>query len=333
MEKNILVLGAGAWGTAIANLLAYNSNEKVYIWAKEKQVKEEINKFKKNSLFLPKVKLNTNLIAINNYQKHYAKYLFLVVPSQYVFKTIKNYLKFIPKDKVSEIKVIICSKGIDLKRKKFLSEVIENHVLIKNISILSGPSFAKLVALQKPTALTLAGKNLKTIQKIRELLHNNFFRVYLSKDIIGVQINGALKNVLAIAAGLTDGLGYGENARAAIIARGLSEIEKISVAQGGMKNTITGLSGFGDILLTCTSVSSRNYYLGKLIGQGNSVAEILKKKKSITEGVENSKAVKILKKDLFLDTPILDAVYKIIIKKRSLEKTVKDLLSRPLKTE
>ena len=100
MEKNILVLGAGAWGTAIANLLAYNSNEKVYIWAKEKQVKEEINKFKKNSLFLPKVKLNTNLIAINNYQKHYAKYLFLVVPSQYVFKTIKNYLKFIPKDKV-----------------------------------------------------------------------------------------------------------------------------------------------------------------------------------------------------------------------------------------
>ena len=333
VKKNILVLGAGAWGTAIANLLAENIKEDVLIWGYEKKVVDEINNLSTNNIFLPKVKLNRNLIATNSYIGKKANIIFIVVPSQYVSNIIKEYLSVLSPKDISRLSLVICSKGFDLKRRKLLSQVLEIYCQLSKIAILSGPSFAKLVANKKPTAITIASNNKYLANKISGLLHNNYFRVYINNDIISVQINGALKNVLAIAAGLTEGLGYGENARAAVISRGLVEIEKISIALGGKKGSVLGLSGIGDIILTCTSTASRNFSFGKEIGKGKSINDILKNRNTVTEGIENIEATYLIKKKYNLDTPIIDAVYNVIVKKRSIKKTVNDLLSRPIKNE
>ena len=333
MKKDILVLGAGAWGTAIANLLAENCNKKIFLWAHEKEVSDAINKKNINSLFLPKIKLNKNILAINNFKGIYPVYIFIVVPSKFVFSIVKNYAKSISKDSKEKISIIICSKGFDFKRRLLLSDALKPIFPLKKIVILSGPSFANLVALGKPTAVTIASKNLKLSNKVRDLLINKKIRVYINDDIIGVQVYGAIKNILAIAAGITEGLGYGENARAAIISRGINEIEKVSLAFGGKKQTTLSLSGIGDIFLTCSSVSSRNYAFGFLIGKGKSKNDILKKNSTVTEGLENAKALYLIKKKYDLDTPILDSIYKILIKDYPIKKIVNLLLERPLKKE
>lgn len=333
MRRSILVLGAGAWGTAIANLLADNKKSNLYLWALEKEVVDQINNRNVNDTYLSNIKLNKNIKAINDFKGVIAKYVFVAVPSQYVFIIVKKYLKQIPKnDKIKPI-FILCSKGFDLKSKKLLSEVLKSLCSLKNMVVLSGPSFARLVAEKKPTALTLAYKNIDTANKVKNLLNNKNFRIYLNRDIIGVQVNGAIKNILAIAAGITDGLGYGENARAAIICRGICEIEKISKTFGGKKTSTLSLSGIGDILLTCTSESSRNYSFGFSLGRGKNKNEILGNKNTITEGLENSKALYLIKKKYNLDTPILDSVYKILIKKHSITNVVNELLERPLRNE
>ena len=333
MTKDILVLGAGAWGTAIANLLAENLEENILIWAFEKKVVHEINSFSTNNTFLPKIKLNKNIIATNSYIGKLAKFVFIVVPSQYVSYIIKKYLKSLPVKYTVNLSFIICSKGFDLKRRKLLSEVLEAYCPLSKIAILSGPSFAKLVAQKKPTAIVLASKNIYLAKKISMLLHNDYFRVYFNRDIISAQVNGALKNVLAIAAGITDGMGYGENARAAIISRGLVEIEKISTALGGKKGAVLGLSGIGDILLTCTSTSSRNFSFGKEVSEGKNLNDIIKNKNTVTEGIENTKAVYLIKKKHAIDTPIIDAVYNILVRRKTIKLVVHSLLSRPLKNE
>ena len=279
MRNDILVLGAGAWGTAIANLLAENGNKKILLWAFEKKVSDSINNRQINTLFLPKIKLNKNVLAINNFYEIRPVYIFIAVPSQFVYSIVKSYTGSISKEHRESISVIICSKGFDLKRRLLLSDVLKTIFPLKKIAVLSGPSFANLVAQGKPTAVTVASKNLKLSEKVRDLLINKKFRVYINNDIIGVQVYGAIKNILAIAAGITEGLGYGENARAAIICRGVNEIEKVSLAFGGKKQTSLSLSGIGDIFLTCSSVSSRNYAFGLLIGKGKSKGDILKKNK------------------------------------------------------
>jgi len=333
LKNEILVLGAGAWGTAIANLLAENHNKKIFLWAFEKKVSDSINKKQINSQFLPKIKLNKNIVAITDFSKITPIYIFIVVPSQFVFKVVKKYTDSITNESKKKISIIICSKGFDLKKKSLLSEVLKPLFSLSKIAILSGPSFAKLVVQKKPTAVTIASSNIKLSKNVRELLKNKQFRVYINNDIIGVQINGAIKNILAIAAGITEGLGYGENARAAVICRGINEIEKVSVAFGGKKQTTLSLSGIGDIFLTCSSTSSRNYAFGFLIGKGKNKNDILKNNSSVTEGVENAKSLYLIKKKYDLDTPILDSIYKILVKGLPVNKAANFLLSRSLKKE
>ena len=329
--NDILVLGAGAWGTSIANLLAENCNKKVFLWAFEKKVSNSINKNQINTQFLPKIKLNKNIVAVSNFRGISPTYIFIVVPSQFVFSITKNYADSISKKNKEKISIVICSKGFDLKRRLLLSDVLRPIFSLKKIAVLSGPSFANLVAKRKPTAVTLASKNSNLSKKVRDLLINKEFRVYISNDIIGVQINGAIKNILAIAAGITDGLGYGENARAAIICRGINEIEKVSLAFGGKKQTTLSMSGIGDIFLTCSSASSRNYAFGFMIGKGEDKNNILKKNNNVTEGLENAKSLFLIKKKYNLDTPILDSVYKILVKDHPVKKVANLLLARPLK--
>ena len=331
--NDILVLGGGAWGTAIANLLADNTKKIIYLWSFEKEVAKTINSTSINKKYLPAKKINKNILASSYLPDISINIIFIVIPSQFIYDFFKKFRKYFKKNNNQSVNFIICSKGIDLKRKMLLSDIIKSFFPKSKIAVLSGPSFAIDVLNKKPTAITLASKSPKLANTALSLLSNSFFRVYLSKDIIGVQINGTMKNVLAIAAGLTEGLNLGENARAAILARGIKEIIRLTVAFGGKKETVIGLSGIGDIVLTCVSKTSRNYKLGYMLGKGESIRNILKKNNHISEGLENIRVVYYLKKKYNINMPILTAVYDVLVKKITFDKVIKKLLARPLVDE
>ena len=328
--NNILVLGSGAWGTAIADLIANNTKKNIYLWAYEEEVARSISTNYQNKKYMPGKKLNKNILADIKLPNLHFKIIFVVIPSQFIFSFFKDFKNHFEKFNKDKHNFVICSKGIDLQRKKLLSEVVKEFFPKSNIAILSGPSFANDVLNRKPTAVTLATKSSKLAKILVDLLSNNYFRVYVSKDIIGVQINGAMKNVLAIAAGMTEGLNLGENARAAILARGIKEITRLVQAVGGKKDTVLGMSGVGDIILTCVSKSSRNYNFGVMLGKGKKIKDIINKEKQITEGVENIKVVYFLKKKHNIQMPILEAVYKILVKGYHFNKVINSLLARPL---
>ena len=328
--NNILVLGSGAWGTAIADLIANNTKKNIYLWAYEEEVARSISTNYQNKKYMPGKKLNKNILADIKLPNLHFKIIFVVIPSQFIFSFFKDFKNHFEKFNKDKHNFVICSKGIDLQRKKLLSEVVKEFFPKSNIAILSGPSFANDVLNRKPTAVTLATKSSKLAKILVDLLSNNYFRVYVSKDIIGVQINGAMKNVLAIAAGMTEGLNLGENARAAILARGIKEITRLVQAVGGKKDSVLGMSGVGDIILTCVSKSSRNYNFGVMLGKGKKIKDIINKEKHTTEGVENIKVVYFLKKKHNIQMPILEAVYKILVKGYHFNKVINSLLSRPL---
>ncbi|MEC6997244.1 MAG: NAD(P)H-dependent glycerol-3-phosphate dehydrogenase [Pseudomonadota bacterium] len=328
--NNILVLGSGAWGTAVADLIANNTKKNIYLWAYEEEVARSISTNYQNKKYMPGKKLNKNILADIKLPNLHFKIIFVVIPSQFIFSFFKDFKNHFEKFNKDKHNFVICSKGIDLQRKKLLSEVVKEFFPKSNIAILSGPSFANDVLNRKPTAVTLATKSSKLAKILVDLLSNNYFRVYVSKDIIGVQINGAMKNVLAIAAGMTEGLNLGENARAAILARGIKEITRLVQAVGGKKDTVLGMSGVGDIILTCVSKSSRNYNFGVMLGKGKKIKDIINKENHTTEGVENIKVVYFLKKKHNIQMPILEAVYKILVKGYHFNKVINSLLARPL---
>ena len=330
----VLVIGAGAWGTSLANLIANNLDKEVSLWSYEKGLPEEINKKNLNSIYLPGIKINKKVIATNKIPNFKVKYIFLVSPSQKAYSVIRKIYKnkeFI--DKNYKLSFIICSKGIDLKKRKLLSTIVKEFFPESDISVLSGPTFAHELAKKLPTAATLACEKIKTGREISNILANNYFRIYLNRDLTGVQISATLKNILAIAAGITAGLGLGNNARAALISRGIVEIKKIVVGIGGKEKTVMGLAGIGDILLTCNSRSSRNFDYGYNLGRSSFKKNLKKKNIQLTEGIENIKVIKHIKKNLNIETPIIDAVYDILIKNKNIEDIVRSLIERPIKEE
>ena len=329
-----LVLGAGAWGTTIANLIASNTKSEVILWSFEKNVAEEINKYSENKTFLPGIRINKKIIATNRIPSIKLDFIFLVNPSQNIDSVIKKIYKSKNFTKMnSNPKFIICSKGIDYKKKKLLSCIVKEYFPKSFTAILSGPTFAIELAKRLPTAATLACEDMKTGKILAKLLSTEYFRIYFSKDIVGVQLSGTLKNILAIAAGVTEGLNLGKNARAAIISRGIKEIIKIVVFLGGKEKTIMGLAGLGDIFLTCNSRTSRNFNFGYQLGKGNIDVVHRHEEKKVTEGYKNIRVIYDLKKKSKLETPIIDSVYDILIKKRSINELVNELLSRPIKDE
>lgn len=327
MKYKFAVIGGGAWGSAIANLLARLDNSSVIIWAKEREVVDEINSYNKNSLFLKGIDLKNNIHATTDLSKAIAPLIFYVTPAQNFQNIIsmqKNYL-----DSKSEL--VVCSKGIEISSGKLLSEIISTILPNINFYILSGPSFAHEVARNMPAALVLSSKSIdKSISLIKYISSKNF-RLYPSDDIIGVQLGGAIKNVYAISAGIVAGLNYGENARAALLTRAISEIVRISIALGGSKETIFGLSGIGDMLLTCSSKLSRNFSLGIALGEGEKVQDVISNKKTIAEGYYTTKAIYDLIKSIEIDTPILKSIYDILYKKADPISEADNLLSRPIK--
>ena len=327
--KKAGIVGAGAWGTALATV-SRRAGLEALIWAFEKEVARDINTHHENKIFLPGVPVDKNIRATSKLNDlHGCYFLLLVVPAQFTRNIVESLAEGLSK----KTPLVICSKGIEIKSGKLLSEVIDEIVPANPILVLSGPSFAADAARGKPAAVTIAGESKACAKDITMALGQETFRPYWSDDIVGAQVGGAVKNVLAIACGIAHGKGLGDSARAALITRGLSEMIALAKAKGGRAVTLMGLCGLGDTVLTCTSTLSRNFSLGKALGEGKTMEEILRSRKSVTEGVYTAKIVVKLAAEMGVDMPISNAVNDILHKGDNVDEVIHDLLSRPFSEE
>lgn len=334
-KKNtkIGVVGAGSWGTALANLLAVNGFE-IDLWAYETEVCEQIKNHRENKIFLPGFTLEPNLHPTNDIEKVVKNkdILLLVVPSHLMRETGEKISQMVSKETI----IVTASKGIEnvthLTMVDIIKETIE-QIPEKNLCVLSGPSFAKEVAQKLPTVVTVASKDIAVAEYIQHIFANPYFRVYTNDDTVGVELGGAIKNVIAIAAGITDGLGLGLNTRAALITRGLVEMKRLGDVLGANPHTFAGLSGVGDLLLTCTGSLSRNHTVGFKLGSGKKLKEILSEMRMVAEGVKTTKSVYNLSKKLGVELPICDEIYNIIYEEEDPAVSVQRLMTRALNTE
>ncbi len=325
----ISVIGAGSWGTTLACLLAEKGYD-VSLWAYEKEVVDEINNTGTNSTYLPDVILPHDLEATGSIENAVsdARYILNVVPTQFTRLVFIEAVKFISKDTV----IISASKGIEQGTLLTVSSILEG-ITGRQVAVLSGPSFAKEVIKKLPTAVTLATKNPDMGLQLQEIFNTHYFRVYTHTDVLGIELGGALKNVIAIASGISDGLGLGHNARAALITRGLAEIIRLGERMGADKRTFSGLSGLGDLVLTCTGPLSRNYSVGVNLGKGMKLKDILSATKSVAEGVATALSAFELSKKYNVEMPIVEQVYEVIYKDKNPAEAVSLLMNRALKAE
>ncbi|WP_456402110.1 NAD(P)H-dependent glycerol-3-phosphate dehydrogenase [Persephonella sp.] len=327
--QRLTVVGAGSWGTALAQAFSGNFNE-VIIWGRDKTVLNSINKERKNKKYLPEVLLSKNIIGEENLNKAISSgdIIIIAVPTQSIREVLSQVSSPI------KVPIISASKGIEIKTLKLISQIILDLVDVNPelVFSLSGPSFAKEVAVGLPTAVTLAG-NIGIGEQLQEILNTENFRLYITEDIIGVEIGGAVKNVIAIATGASDGLGLGNNARASLITRGLFEMTKVAKIFGGKPETLYGLAGLGDLVLTATGELSRNRRFGILLGKGLSVEEALKDVGQIVEGVKTVEALKKIQEKTDVELPISEVVYRVIYKGLSPQEAVKILMGRQPKRE
>ncbi|MGB1547129.1 MAG: NAD(P)H-dependent glycerol-3-phosphate dehydrogenase [Alphaproteobacteria bacterium] len=323
------IVGAGAWGTALAQVVRRQGNETI-LYAIEPEVVEAIRETAENTTYLPGIKLDPEIHVTNTLVTvAKADVLLLTTPAQYLRKTTEAIAPHI-KDGTP---VVICAKGIEEKSGSLMSEILAATLPKAPLAVLSGPTFAAEVARGLPTAATLAAIDKPTGEQLLAVLGSPRFRTYLSEDIVGTQIGGAVKNVLAIACGIVEGRRLGENAKAALITRGLAEILRLGVALGGQPKTFMGLSGLGDLTLTCSSRQSRNLSLGVALGEGKTLKEIMARRKSVTEGVYTASAIPELANRLGLEMPIADAVRDVLHHGANIDAAIEGLLARPLGEE
>jgi glycerol-3-phosphate dehydrogenase (NAD(P)+) len=329
----IAVVGAGSWGTSIADLLACKGFP-ISLWAFEKEVKDHIQKFHENKIFLPRHILSPNISASNDLSEVVSdKNLVVVVVPSHVMRSVTKKMAGHLSD---DIILISASKGIEQKTHLTMTGVIKENlpdVPDGRLAVISGPSFAKEVAQKMPTTVTVACKNPETAALVQHLFATPYFRVYSSDDIIGVELGGSVKNVIAIAAGILDGLELGLNTRAALITRGMTEIRRLGLNLGANPRTFTGLAGFGDLVLTCTGNLSRNYTVGIKLGRGKKLQEILAEMHMVAEGIKTAKSVYNFSRQLGVEMPICHEVYRILYKDLSPSKAVRRLMTRTLKQE
>lgn len=324
------VIGAGAWGTALA-VTAARANNDVLIWARESDLVNEINNAHTNSLYLPAAVLPETIRATDSMQEllAFAEVVLLVAPAQYTRSTLELMKPYLKKD----VPLVLCAKGLELSTGLLLTEVAHEIMPEATLAVLSGPCFAIEVAQGKPTAATIASNTPGVARRLAEVMGSSYFRPYFSDDIIAPEVCGAIKNVIAIAAGISEGCGFGDNARAALITRGLNEMTRFAKALGGHKTTVLGLSGVGDLVLTACSTQSRNYSFGLAVGKSGSAAQILASSKTTTEGVPTSAAVMQRAREMDIDMPITAAVNAILHHGLSVSDILTGLLARPFKSE
>ncbi len=320
------VIGGGAWGTALAQVAAASGRETL-LWALEAEVVDSINGRHENSTFLAGIPLNPAIRATSNFDDLDGCDAWLVVtPAQHMRAALER-----ASDCAKPL--VLCSKGIEEKSGQLLHEVAKEACANARIAVLSGPTFAHEVARGLPTAVTLASDDRALAEQLRDHIAQPTFRIYLSDDLAGAEIGGAVKNVLAIACGVVEGRGLGQNARAALIARGFAEMTRFGMAFGARRETLAGLSGLGDLVLTCSSTSSRNFSLGKGIGEGRSAAELLADRRTVAEGAFTAPVLARLAKENNIDMPIVDAVDTLIAGRANVDEVLGGLLSRPPKSE
>ncbi len=326
----IAVLGAGSWGTALSIVLADNKHE-VYLWSHRKEQAEEINQTHRNEAYLS-VDLPKNIMATNSIKEALkeAEAVVIVVPSSAIRETIQKINPYLA-DKL----IIHATKGIEPGSSKRISEVIKEELsrAESDIVVLSGPSHAEEVALRHPTTVTVASDKIDLAEKAQSLFFNDNFRVYTSNDVIGVELGGSLKNIIALGAGISDGLGFGDNAKAALITRGLAEITRLGASLGANPLSFLGLSGVGDLIVTSTSVHSRNWRAGNLIGKGHSLEKTLEEMGMVVEGVRTTKAAYIFAEEQDVEMPITEGIYAILYKKKEPKDVVESLMTRTPKDE
>ncbi len=326
--NSIGIIGGGAWGTALAQVLTKGGRD-VTLWAREPDVVSSINSKHENSVFLPDITLDAKLKATGDLKTVAQKdVLLLVTPTQFIRTTLEEI-----KNQIGNKPLVICSKGVELGTGLLPSQIVESVLPNAQIAILTGPTFATESAKGLPFAVTLAAKDLKLAGELQKTLATKTFRLYASDDIIGAQLGAAIKNVIAIACGIVHGKKLGENARAALIARGLAEIARLCAAMGGDRETLMGLCGLGDLTLTASSMQSRNFSLGAAIGEGKNADEILGSRKSVTEGVYTAQSTLELAKKYKVDMPVVAAVHACVNEGKSVDAVIEQLLNRPAKEE
>jgi glycerol-3-phosphate dehydrogenase (NAD(P)+) len=327
------VVGAGSWGTALANHMALKEID-VDLWVREEDVYRQIKERRINTAFLPDIKLSGKIRPVRSFKEVSEKkdFLLIVVPSHFFRNILIELSPFVS----LSTPLVVGTKGIENETLMTMSQVAASILSVTCDDVfacLSGPSFAREVGCKLPTAVTLASKNKTLATYLQEVFSAEYFRVYTTQDVIGVELGGALKNVIAIAAGALDGLGIGSNARAALITRGLAEITRLGVSMGAEPLTFAGLAGMGDLVLTCTGGLSRNRMVGLKIGQGISVGEITSGMDMVAEGVKTSMSAYNLARREGVEMPIITEVYRIIYEGKDPARAVKDLMTRQLKPE
>lgn len=327
------VVGAGSWGTALANLLAQKGHA-VDLWVFEQEICREIEQTRENKVFLPSVQLSENLKPLNDLaQTVNGKALVLVVVPSHVMRQVTRQMA---PHLGQEAIVVSASKGIENETQLTMSEVLKEtlpDLQDNRLAILSGPSFAKEVARGLPTAVTAASKSLACAQQVQHVFVTPAFRVYTHEDVIGVELGGSVKNVIAIAAGMIDGLELGLNTRAALITRGMTEMRRLGLAMGANPRTFTGLAGMGDLVLTCTGTLSRNHMVGVKIGQGMKLKDVLADMRMVAEGVKTAQSLYNLSRRLDVEMPISHAIYRILHEDLNPKDAVYQLMTRDLKNE
>lgn len=330
---NIGVIGGGSWGTALAKLLADKGND-VTLWAYEPELEEQVNIGHENILYLPDIALPLNLKVTNDIATcvRNKEMIVSVPPSHVVRRVISEAAPFLP----AGVPIVSATKGVENETLMIVSEILEDvlpHHYHPFLCYLSGPSFAREVAQNKPTAVTVASYNLRLATKVQEIFSTSLFRCYTSNDVIGVEMGGAVKNVIAIASGAVTSMELGHNATAGMITRGLHEITRMAVRMGANPLTLTGLAGMGDLVLTCTGGLSRNRMVGVKLGQGMTLKQVLADMNMVAEGVKTSQSIYNLSQKLDVEMPISEQVYQVLYQDKSPQDAVHDLMTRTLKPE
>lgn len=328
----IAVLGGGAWGTTLADLLARNGVDTT-LWAREPDVVADILDNRENATFLPSITLSKQLKAETDPEKAFAgaDYFLVVIPSQFIRPALEGFKDILPDNPV----IVCASKGIELDTLAPMSHVVAQALDGKHprYASLSGPSFAAEVSRDMPTTVSLGCEDHELGRELQAAFSTPAFRVYFTPDYRGVELGGAVKNVIAIAAGISDGLGFGHDARAALITRGLAEMSRLGQAMGGQVRTFMGLSGMGDLVLTCTGDLSRNRQVGLKLGQGMKLDAIIGEMRAVAEGVKTAKSLYNLSQKLDVELPITEQVHAILYEDKDPAEAVKTLMSRDLKDE
>ena len=322
----IAVIGGGAWGTALAQVAAAGGQDTL-LWALEDDVVTAINRIHENPVYLKGLKLSPTIRATSNFSDLLGVDAWLVVtPAQHMRAVLSR-------TPCPNMPLILCSKGIEEGSGRMLHEVAREVCPTSPVAVLSGPTFAHEVAAGLPTAVTLACEDQALGERLRDRLSNPAFRIYLSDDVAGAEVGGAVKNVLAIACGVVEGRGLGQNARAALIARGFAEMTRFGLAAGARRETLAGLCGLGDLVLTCSSTASRNFSLGKAIGEGRDAAALMADRRTVAEGAHTAPVLKRLADERGIDMPIVAAVAALLDGSLSAGEVVERLMSRPPRAE